>query len=129
MRQALDEAARSGRNVLVKFGAAWCGPCQKMKRETMTDRQVISTLNDCLIPVEVDVDRDRQAAGQFQIDSVPTVLILSPEGRVLRRQTGFMSPAQLLNMVEPFCQTQSRPQSERPAQFTRPTRTTRNFRI
>jgi thioredoxin-like negative regulator of GroEL len=55
-----------------------------------------------LTAVSIDVDRQQKLAEQFQIQSVPTVLILSPKGRVLQRTTGYQSATQLLRTIQPF---------------------------
>lgn len=101
----LDDAFRkdrSGRNLIVKFGAKWCGPCQQMARDTLTNRSVISTIDKNLTAVSIDIDQHQRLAAQFNIQSVPTVLVLSPEGRILQRTTGYQSATQLLKTIQPF---------------------------
>ena len=99
IQDALAEAKRSNRNVLVKFGATWCEACQRMNRETMADRDVVEVVWRAFITVSLDVDRNERLARQLQIESVPTVLVMSPTGQVLDRLTGFQTADELLRVI------------------------------
>jgi hypothetical protein len=92
----------------------------------MADRRVVPILNDGFVPVSIDVDRHEQLAKQMRIESVPTVLILSPEGRVLQRVTGFQSPTQLLQRIEPLVRVRTRLQEGLPPARRQTTRSFRN---
>ena len=81
--------------VLVDFFAEWCGPCKMMK--PVLD-QLKGRLGDGVTVVKVDVDRSQSAAMQFQIQSVPT-LILFQKGRILWRHSGTASAAQLEQII------------------------------
>ena len=72
-----------------------------MNRETMVDRDVVDAINGNFVAVSVDVDQNEQLAGQLQIQSVPTVLVISPTGQVLERLTGFQTSDQLLRVIAP----------------------------
>jgi thioredoxin-like negative regulator of GroEL len=73
-----------------------------MARDTLTNRSVISTIDKNLTAVSIDIDQHQRLAAQFNIQCVPTVLVLSPEGRILQRTTGYQSATQLLKTIQPF---------------------------
>lgn len=76
---------------LVVFKAHWCQPCKQLSK----------TLQgfDLGVPVEtVDIDADPTATSEFDIRSVPTLLLMQ-ENQVLRRKTGNMSAEQLKAFV------------------------------
>jgi thioredoxin 1 len=82
--------------VLVDFFAEWCGPCKMMK--PVLD-QLKRRMQDELHIIKVDIDRSQAAAMQFQIQSVPT-LILFRKGQILWRNSGTASAAQLEQVIQ-----------------------------
>lgn len=84
--------------VLVDFFATWCQPC-KMMHPVL--EKVKSVLGDKIRIIKVDVDKYGDTAAAYQIRSVPT-LILFRKGEVLYRQSGAMSRADLLALLDPF---------------------------
>ncbi|MBA4389147.1 MAG: thioredoxin [Verrucomicrobia bacterium] len=74
--------------VLVDFWAEWCVPCKAIS-------PVLDELSDEFLGkikiAKVDVDQNRQLAGQFGIRSVPTLLLL--KGGVVQEQMGAMNKA------------------------------------
>ena len=77
--------AIQGRDVLVQFHAAWCGPC-KMLTPIL---QEISEENEVLKVVRVDVGEDRDLAIEQDIMGVP-VIRLYRDGELISSKTGFM---------------------------------------
>ncbi len=84
--------------VLVDFFATWCQPC-KMMHPVL--EQVKAVLGDKIRIIKIDVDKHGDIAGVYNIRSVPT-LMLFRRGEVLYRQSGAMSKADLLSLIEPF---------------------------
>lgn len=96
---AQQVAKSSDRPILVHFGADWCAPCKRMEREVLHNPSFLSSLNRQVVPVKVDVDEDRSLARKYGIESVPTDLFLSPDGRVLGVMNGFRTADDYLQRV------------------------------
>ena len=70
--------------VLVDFWASWCGPCQMLSpiiEQVNHERKEIKV-------VKVDVDQNQNLALQYNISSIPAVLIFD-EGKVVNTIIGF----------------------------------------
>lgn len=77
--------------VLVDFWATWCGPCKTLG-------PVLEKLADefagGFLLAKVDVDREQQLAGYFQIKSVPTVMLVK-DGQIVDGFPGALPEGQL----------------------------------
>lgn len=89
--KSFQELINGETSVLVDFFAEWCGPCKMMKPVLA---QLKGRMQDDLHIIQVDIERAQAAAMQFQIQSVPT-LILFRKGQILWRHSGTASVAQL----------------------------------
>lgn len=103
IQAASRESSETGLPILMKFSAKWCGPCKRMKAETFADPRLAEMINTCFIPVEVDTDQNEQLARQLRIESVPTTMVISPQGDIVERREGFQSADQLTGAIARFC--------------------------
>ncbi|MDQ2719505.1 MAG: thioredoxin [Bacteroidota bacterium] len=81
--------------VLVDFHATWCGPCKMMAPELQRFAQ---SNTGKLRVIKIDIDKNQNAAQQYNIQGVPT-LILFKEGKILWRQSGALSSQQISEAV------------------------------
>jgi len=93
-----NQIIQSEKPVLVDFFAEWCGPCKTMAPILKDVKQEIG---DTAMIVKVDVDKNPQAAQQFQVQGVPT-LILFRKGEVLWRQSGVVPKNGLVGVINKF---------------------------
>ncbi len=91
-----NEVIQSEKPVLVDFFAEWCGPC-KMMAPILKD--VKQQLGETATIIKVDVDKSPEAASQYKIQGVPT-LILFKNGKQVWRQSGVVPKAGLINIIK-----------------------------
>ena len=93
-----NKLIQSSKPVLVDFYAEWCGPCKIMK-PTLLD--VAERIGDKAEIVKVDVDKEKELAAQFRIQSVPTLIIFK-NGKQLWRQSGVISANALVKLLKEY---------------------------
>src|SRR5580698_7029158 len=86
---ARKEATETGKPLLMDFGTAGCMWCRKLDATTFRDPRIVKTLNERFIPLKIDADREIRLVQALGIESYPTIVLASPEGKVLGRQVGF----------------------------------------
>ena len=91
------EVLKSNLPVLVDFWAEWCGPCRMIA--PIVD-EIANELKGKLKVAKVNVDESQEIAGQFNIMSIPTLLIFK-KGEPIEQMVGAMSKDQLLKKINP----------------------------
>ena len=81
----------------VDFWAVWCMPCKKIA--PLVD-EIATEYQDKLQVVKLDVDSNPQTAMQYNVMSIPT-LMLFKAGEPVERIVGFKSKAELLSKILP----------------------------
>ncbi len=82
--------------VLVDFYADWCGPC---RAQAPILEALASEYADRVDIVKLDVDQDGEIAGQYNIRSIPT-LILFKDGKPVNVQVGVNTANQLKTLID-----------------------------
>ena len=81
---------------VVDFFATWCGPCKML---APVFEAVGEELEGQARFVKVDIDQSMDIARQFNVSSVPTMLVVK-DGEPVETMVGFMPKENLMNKVK-----------------------------
>jgi len=88
---AITEATRSHKNIVLDFGANWCGDCHALDAE-MRKPELASLIEKNYVVVHVDVgrfDKNLDIARKYGVPlkkGIPAVAVLDPHGKLLYAQ-------------------------------------------
>ena len=90
------EVVKSTIPVVADFWAEWCGPC-KMIAPVL--KELAGVYKDKIKIAKIDVDAEGELAQQFNIVSIPTILLFN-KGQVVKQQIGAVPRQALEKMIK-----------------------------
>jgi len=93
-----EEVERSPLPVLVDFWAAWCGPCRTV---APTIEQLAKELSGKVRVGKLDIDANQMTASRFNVQSIPTLLVLK-DGKEVDRLVGVQSKEAILQRLKTY---------------------------
>jgi thiol:disulfide interchange protein DsbD len=89
---------------MVDFSATWCTPCEELE-VTFGDDDVYKAITDNFVPLKFDVTKDSDANDELKLryDSLtlPSVVFMSPDGKVLGRIRKYIEPEDAMKVIVP----------------------------
>ncbi len=90
-----QEVMQSDKPVLLDFWAGWCGPCRMLS--PVVDAFAEENAGGVKVG-KVNVDEQRELASQFQVMSIPTLVVMK-NGKVTARQVGVVPKEKIQAMI------------------------------
>jgi thiol:disulfide interchange protein len=100
-QSALAEAKKENKPVVLVFSAAWCGPCQSMKKTVYPSKEV-TPLHDKFVWAYLDVDEEANAAPamKYKVEAIPHIQFLAADGKEISAQIGGASPGEFAGTLQ-----------------------------
>lgn len=96
---ARKESSDKNRPMLLDFVTDHCFWCKKLDTTTFREPAVASVMNQHFVLLKVDADKNPQLAQALRIQSYPTMIIASADGRILTIIEGFVESPKLLDSL------------------------------
>ena len=97
--ELLASAAEARKPVLIDFSADWCIPCREMDHSTFVDPSVVSEAKR-FVRMKANLtaqDKVTEAlTSKFDIQGVPTTMLIDSAGKVAQRKVGYIGPREML---------------------------------
>lgn len=86
---ARREANEKDLPLVIDFGTENCYWCKQLDLRTFRDTSVVNAMNERFVPLKIDATRNAELAEKLRIQSYPTIVIASPDGKILETIEGF----------------------------------------
>jgi tetratricopeptide (TPR) repeat protein/CHAT domain-containing protein len=98
--QAETLSRRSGRPLMLLFHAPWAAPAVKMRQEVLALPEVLDTIRQKCLPVQVDQQKQGELAQRFGVTALPCLVVVSSDGKVLDRKSGALAKDEFLRWLD-----------------------------
>lgn len=100
-KEVLAAAKASHKMVFVDAFATWCSPCKELHKTTFRDPRTVAYFNRHFINYTVDVEKGEgiNLATTWQIEGLPTLLIVNENGKVVGNHTGYVNGSGLMQFA------------------------------
>ena len=89
-----EEVMNANQPVLLDFWPAWCGPCQMVGPVI---EEIAAERSDIKVG-KINVDEQPELASQFQVMSIPTLVVIK-DGQIVNKSVGAKPKDQILKML------------------------------
>jgi len=86
--KGLAKAKQEGKPVFLILYADWCGWCKKTFTDTLTDPR-IGKMRDKFVWMKLNSDKEKKYKEQYGQNGFPMMVILKPDGTVLKKIDGY----------------------------------------
>jgi len=102
LKDAKKLAGLEGKLAFVEFHASWCGPCKWMNQTTFKHPEVVGELNENYVAIKVDIDDFDGFAWkkQYNVETLPTMLIFNSRGQLVDRIEETLSPSKMVEILK-----------------------------
>ena len=90
-----SEVLQSGLPVVLDFWAPWCGPCRMVS--PLVD-EIAEEITHAKVG-KINIDEQPELAAQYQVMSIPTLLVIK-NGKVVQSAVGARPKAAILQMLD-----------------------------
>ena len=89
--EALEISKQNGKYILIDFSAVWCANCFELKEKVFGIEELKNIIENNLIFIEIDVDKRKDIAKEFDIKWLPWIIIIDKDKNILYTKNSFSS--------------------------------------
>ena len=89
--EALEISKQNGKYILIDFSAVWCANCFELKEKVFESEELKNIIENDLIFIEIDVDKRKDIAKEFDIKWLPWIIIIDKDKNILYTKNSFSS--------------------------------------
>ena len=97
--ELLASATEARKPVLIDFSADWCIPCREMEHSTFVDPSVVNEASR-FVRMKANLTkqdkRTEELTTKYEIQGVPTTMLIDSTGKVTQRKVGYIGPQEML---------------------------------
>ena len=99
MEEAVSEAEKQDRPIMIDVYADWCGWCKRLDSDTYIHEDVVTRAGE-FVSVKLDADANRSIMSQYGIGGLPTILFIGADGKEIHRVIGYKPPAEFVRDMD-----------------------------
>ncbi len=102
MEGVFERAKKEGKMVFIDFYGTWCPPCKYLDREVFSNPDVEGYMEARFVCVKLDVDSKvgRKYADRLEVISLPTLMFVRADRKIVDRIEGALSPEDFLRVAK-----------------------------
>jgi outer membrane lipoprotein-sorting protein len=101
IEEAKSLAKKTGKKIFMDCMASWCVPCKILDAEVLETERFKSIAKQKLILLRIDVDVQKDVAANYNIEAMPTQMVLDANGRVIASTVGYGGPDAFYSFLMP----------------------------
>jgi thioredoxin-related protein len=104
IQESIEKATETGKPIMMYFYNDWCDTCNQLKTYTFRNQHIIdlATKFVCIeiTPENIEDPLTIELQKQYNITSVPIILFLDPDGGIIEKFSGHLTPDQLAPIMK-----------------------------
>jgi len=105
--EALAQAQKERKPVVLDFFAEWCAPCQRMEKTTFKDERVKALLGRCVF-LRIDTDEQPEISRRMNVEGLPDIRLVTPDGKVVKQLRSYQDAESFAEELGRFLQSLAR---------------------
>ena len=98
--KAVSDAQSQNKKILLIFDQNGCYYCDLLKKNTLSDQELVSKLNDGYITVIVDVNKQPQLASKYHVFGTPVMIFLDSNQNKIGQIEGYVDANKFLDYIK-----------------------------
>ncbi len=110
LNAAKQRAERENKLLILEFTAKWCMPCRHMEKNVFSNKDVQNFSQQYAIIYQIDIDENKNLKEEFNIEVLPTIILMQSNGTVLSRREESFNAESFMAWIEKNKDTGPRPE-------------------